>query len=100
MKTKVYNIKRSIITISCILFSIGAMAQANSSGGGSDNLQILFNLHGSEIDSLHYLLNNSSHTDTCFVKGILGLFDYDIQCCMIVQPTIIVNKIGDFYFKQ
>ena len=35
MKTKVYNIKRSIITISCILFSIGAMAQANSSGGGS-----------------------------------------------------------------
>lgn len=68
--------------------------------GGADNLQILFNLHGSEIDSLHFLLNNSSHTDTCFVKGILGLFDYDIQCCMIVQPTITVNKIEDFYFKQ
>jgi hypothetical protein len=69
-------------------------------GGCADNLQILFNLHGSEIDSLHFLLNNSSHTDTCFVKGILGLFDYDIQCCMIVQPAIIVNKIEDFYFKQ
>lgn len=35
MSTKIINIKTSIITISYILFSIGAMAQAHSSGGGS-----------------------------------------------------------------
>jgi hypothetical protein len=36
MSTKIINIKTSIITISYILFSIGAMAQAHSSGGGSE----------------------------------------------------------------
>jgi hypothetical protein len=36
MNTRIHNIKkRSIITLSCLLFSIGAMAQAFSSGGGS-----------------------------------------------------------------
>lgn len=29
------NIKRSIVTLSCLLFSVGVMAQAYSSGGGS-----------------------------------------------------------------
>lgn len=35
MSTKIINIKTSIITIICILSSMGAMAQAYSSGGGS-----------------------------------------------------------------
>lgn len=36
MSTKIINIKTSIITIICILSSMGAMAQAYSSGGGSE----------------------------------------------------------------
>ena len=35
MNTRKHNIRRSIVTLSCLLFSVGAMAQANSSGGGS-----------------------------------------------------------------
>lgn len=35
MNTRKHNIKRSIVTLSCLLFSVGAMAQAYSSGGGS-----------------------------------------------------------------
>lgn len=36
MSTKIINIKTSIITIICILSSMGVMAQAYSSGGGSE----------------------------------------------------------------
>lgn len=35
MSTIKHNIKRSIATLSCLLFCVGAMAQAYSSGGGS-----------------------------------------------------------------
>lgn len=35
MNTRKHNIKKSIVTLSCLLFSVGAMAQAYSSGGGS-----------------------------------------------------------------
>lgn len=35
MNTRKHNIKRGIVTLSCLLFSIGSMAQAYSSGGGS-----------------------------------------------------------------
>lgn len=66
---------------------------------GSDDLEIVFNLHGSEIDSLYNMLNNTSHSDTCFVKGIHKLFNYDIQCCKIVIPKITVNRIEDIFFK-
>lgn len=68
--------------------------------GCLNNLEIQFNLHGNEIDSLHYMLNNSSHSDTCFVKGVLKLDDLDRECCIEVIPLITVNQIEDFYFKQ
>lgn len=35
MNTRKHIIKKSIVTLSCLLFSVGAMAQAYSSGGGS-----------------------------------------------------------------
>ena len=35
MNTRKHNIKKSIVTLSYLLFSVGAMAQAYSSGGGS-----------------------------------------------------------------
>ena len=35
VNTRIHNIKRSIVTLFCLLFSMGAMAQAYSSGGGS-----------------------------------------------------------------
>lgn len=35
MNTRKHNIRRSIVTLFCLLFSVGAMAQAYSSGGGS-----------------------------------------------------------------
>ncbi len=65
--------------------------------GSSNNLKIKFN--DNNIDSLTCLLNNSSHSDTCFVKGVLKLCGYDIQCCIVVDPCIFVNKIEDIYFK-
>lgn len=67
--------------------------------GGDNNLQLIFNMHGSEIDSINNLLNDTIHSDTCFVKGILRIFQYDIQCCKIVIPAITLNRIEDIFFK-
>ena len=50
-------------------------------------------------DSLIRLLNNSSHSDTCFVKGVFGLGTWPITPCDVVYPVIGVCQLEDIYFK-
>ena len=50
-------------------------------------------------DSLIRLLNNSSHSDTCFVKGVFGLGIWPITPCDVVYPIIGVCRLEDIYFK-
>ena len=56
--------------------------------------------NSSERDSLIRLLNNSSHSDTCFVKGTLELWGWDgPHHCNTVYPCLMVHKLEDIYFK-
>lgn len=54
-------------------------------------------------DSLIRILNNSSHDDTCFVKGIFILVPEKIitmnSNCSYVRPGIGVTRLEDIYFK-
>ena len=56
--------------------------------------------NSSETDSLKSLLNSSSHSDTCFIKGTLNLWGWDgPHQCRTVYPHITVHRIEDIYFK-
>ena len=55
--------------------------------------------NNSERDSLISLLNSYSHSDTCFVKGILKVEPQYIDPCDIVAPHIYVHSIEDICFR-
>ena len=76
---------------------------------GSENqedgecVRIFFDLtilqNNSERDSLVLLLNSSTHSDTCFVKGIFWLIYYDIGQCTLTFPSIGITRLEDIYFR-
>lgn len=76
---------------------------------GSENQQdgqcvrIMFNSdimqNSIEKDSLIRLLNSSSYSDTCLVKGVLGLGVWSMPPCQYVYPVIGVCRLEDIYFK-
>ena len=56
--------------------------------------------NSSERDSLIRMLNNSSYSDTCFVKGTLELWGWDGPYqCRTVYPRLMVRRIEDIYFR-
>lgn len=57
-------------------------------------------VHGIDKDSLVQLLNSSSYSDTCFVKGIFGFWVFNPMGCEYVNPAITVTSIDDIYFKR
>ena len=59
----------------------------------------VFQHNGCERDSLIRLLNNSSYSDTCFVKGTLELWAWGKPNCFSVHPCLRVRKLEDIYFK-
>ena len=59
----------------------------------------VFQHNGCERDSLIRLLNNSSHSDTCFVKGTLELWGWGEPTCSSVYPCLRVRSLEDIYFK-
>jgi hypothetical protein len=67
-------------------------------------VRILFSLdimqNNIEKDALIRLLNSSSHSDTCFVKGVLGLGVWSMPPCQYVYPGIGVYRLEDIYFKH
>ena len=69
-------------------------------GEKSDGVRIFFDLSGSERGSLRRMLDSSSHSDTCFAKGILMLTPKRYHGCYIVYcPDIHVSRLEDIYFK-
>ena len=60
----------------------------------------VFQHNGCERDSLIRLLNNSSYSDTCFVKGTLELWAWNgLHNCRTVYPCLRVRSLEDIYFK-
>lgn len=60
--------------------------------------------NSSERDSLVSLLNSSTYSDTCFVKGVFKIYDHHIitnsKSCMYSYPHITVCRLEDIWFKH
>lgn len=77
------------------------------SGHKQQGVEVSFSFiyeNSSERDSLISLLNRSTYSDTCFVKGVFKVYSYTIhllpRSCTYVQPGITVCRLEDIWFKH
>lgn len=81
--------------------SIGTSGIWLESGNKQQGVEVCFEIFGHDTDSLKRLLNSSSHSDTCFVTGILSLFPSNFcGCYMVYAPLIRVNRLDDIHFNN
>ncbi|MCQ2322458.1 MAG: hypothetical protein MJZ47_02425 [Bacteroidales bacterium] len=57
-------------------------------------------MSGSGGDSLVRVLDSSSYSDTCFVKGLMCAYGGDIMGCYYLTPSIMLTSAKDIYFKN
>jgi len=57
-------------------------------------------MNSCDRDSLVRLLDDSSYSDTCYVKGIFGFWGFGPEGCDYVKPAIYVNSIDNIHFKK
>ena len=77
------------------------------SGHKQQGVEVFFSFiyeNSSERDSLISLLNRSTYSDTCFVKGVFKVYSYTIhvfpKSCTYVSPVITICRLEDIWFKH
>ena len=68
------------------------------------DFSFIYDQNSSERDSLINLLNNSTYSDTCFVKGVFSIYSNTIhvfpKSCTYVHPKITVHRIENIYLND